>query len=126
MQPVRDGRLLCIAPGVRETNREDQEDRQDRGNEESLRMRSRFLPGGAARRAAASLRAAGGKARVELAPDILISMRFPARRAQRGRPEAAPGEEAKAHAFAVSAVFVVPNQAAIYVAMYKMRVNDPG
>jgi hypothetical protein len=27
-------------------------------------------------------------------------------------------EEARAHAFAVFAIFVVPNQAAIYVAMY--------
>jgi hypothetical protein len=78
-------------------------------------MRSRFLIRGTALRAAASFRAARGKALVELARDALIAMRFPARRAQRGRPEAAPDEEARAHAqklliatiFAVFVVFAV-------------------
>jgi hypothetical protein len=58
---------------------------------------------------------------VELAPDVLISMRFPERRALRSRPEAASEEEARAHAFAVFAVFVVPNQATIYVAMSRSQ-----
>jgi hypothetical protein len=82
-------------------------------------MRSRSLLGGAALRAAASLRVARGKALLELEPDVLISGRFPARHAQRGRPEAAPEKGTRAHAFAVFAVFVVPNQATIYVAMHK-------
>jgi hypothetical protein len=58
------------------------------------------------------LRVARGKALLELAPDVLISMRFPARHAQRGRQEAAPEEEARTHAqkllmATIFAVFVV-------------------
>jgi hypothetical protein len=72
---------------VRDKNRKDHEDLKDRGYEECLHMRSRFLLRGAALRAA----------------------------------EAAPEEEARAHAFGVFEVFAVPIQATIYIAMYIPR-----
>jgi hypothetical protein len=39
----------------------------------------------------------------------------------RGAQRSAPEEEVRAHAFAVSAVFAIPNQAAIYIAMHNIR-----